>query len=133
MASDVFAPGPNVSLPHWRAALLDDADFERWQVRLETDRRHCQHLVRCTVGEQVRLFGIVWAVTFPAGSGASFTADMDDGTGHLRLLFPGRRRVDAVMPGAALEVSGVLVADSDGLPALVDPEIVAPSVPGQAP
>lgn len=44
----------------------------------------------------------------PVGSSDALVAELDDGSGTIRLVWMGRRRIAGIEPGCALSVEGVL-------------------------
>lgn len=66
--------------------------------------------VRGTAGRPVvRVGGNVATVQCrPVGSSESLVAELDDGSGTIRLVWMGRRRIAGIEPGRPLHVEGVL-------------------------
>ena len=69
---------------------------------------------------RVTLRGTVTSVTSDADNGW-LEAELDDGSGTVRLIWMGRTRIGCLLPGHALRVSGRL-ATADGVPAIYNPD-----------
>lgn len=69
---------------------------------------------RCVPGEPVVVRGIVRSVTIPAaGQAPSLQAEIDDGTGSVRVIWLGRRRIPGVDPGRSMVIRGRLTCHTD--------------------
>ena len=73
------------------------------------------HVRDCTAGTSTTVSGRLRSVTLrPVGKAPAVEAELWDGTGRLRLLFLGRRRIPGITPGRSLVVEGrPIVRDGD--------------------
>lgn len=61
-------------------------------------------------GEPCLLTGVLSSVTVhPMGSTHGLEAELSDGTGHVRLVWIGRRSIEGITPGRMVTVKGRLV------------------------
>ena len=85
-------------------------------------------LVRdCARGEQMTVAGRLRSVTLRPRAGVpALEAELYDGSGHLALVWLGRRHIAGIEPGRRVRVHG-MVTSSDGEPAIYNPryELVA--------
>ncbi len=104
---------------------------EGWWARLtrsrsEEEAAHLQQLARqeadpqaqpicaCVPGESVVVRGIVRSVvTPPAGASPAVEIELDDGSGSLRVIWLGRRRIPGVDAGRSMVVRGRLTCHTD--------------------
>jgi RecG-like helicase len=116
--------GPS-SRPGWWARLTSsrseaEAHGLREEVRAEADPE-VTLIDRCTPGERVVVRGIVRSVTVPAEGGTpAVEIDLDDGSGRVRVVWLGRRRIPGIDPGRAMVVRGRL-ARADERPTIYNP------------
>jgi hypothetical protein len=65
------------------------------------------HVRDCTAGTATTVSGRLRSVTLrPVGKAPAVEAELWDGTGRLRLLFLGRRRIPGITPGRSIVVEG---------------------------
>lgn len=107
------------------------APREGWLARLtrsrsEEEAAHLQQLTRqeadpnaqpictCVPGEPVVVRGIVRSVsTPPAGASPAVEIELDDGSGSLRVVWLGRRRIPGIDAGRSMVVRGRLTCHTD--------------------
>ncbi len=113
------------SRPGWWARLTStrseaEAQGLREDVRAEADP-DVTLIDQCTPGERVVVRGIVRSVTVPAeGAIPAVEIDLDDGSGRVRVVWLGRRRIPGIDPGRAMVVRGRL-ARADERPTIYNP------------
>jgi len=72
-------------------------------------------------GERVVVHGVVASIVVaPPGSGCGLDAEVYDGTGRLRLVWMGRRRIAGIEPGRPITVEGRIVVNRR-MPTLFNP------------
>lgn len=68
----------------------------------------------CTPGEPVVIRGLVRSLTMPAqGSTPSVEIEIDDGSGYVRVIWLGRRRIPGIEAGRTMVVRGRLTCNTD--------------------
>ncbi len=78
-------------------------------------------LADCRMRTEVTLVGQISVLVFtPAGSGRGLEAELDDGTGVVRLVWLGRPSVTGIVAGRRLRVTGRLTL-SDGRRTIFNP------------
>jgi hypothetical protein len=90
------------------------ARMARSQNQLDADRLEetsidhgATHVRDCTAGERAVVIGRLRSVTLrPVASAPAVEAELWDGTGRMRLLFLGRRRIPGITPGRSVVVTG---------------------------
>ncbi len=76
-------------------------------------------LSECQIRQKVTLRGTVTSVT--ASNTSWLEADLNDGTGTVSLIWMGRRRIECIMPGRNLMVTGRLT-EEEGRRVIFNPE-----------
>lgn len=76
-------------------------------------------LSECKVRQKVTLRGTVTSVT--SSNAAWLEALLEDGTGSVNLIWMGRRRIECIMPGRDLLVTGRL-SEEEGRRVIFNPE-----------
>lgn len=76
-------------------------------------------LNECQTRQKVTLRGTVTSVT--ASNTSWLEADLNDGTGTVSLIWMGRRRIECILPGRHLLVTGRLT-EEDGRRVIFNPE-----------
>ncbi|MGV8845508.1 OB-fold nucleic acid binding domain-containing protein [Tessaracoccus sp.] len=76
-------------------------------------------LNECQVRQKVTLRGTVTSVT--ASNSSWLEADLNDGTGTVSLIWMGRRRIECILPGRHLLVTGRLT-EEEGRRVIFNPE-----------
>ena len=76
-------------------------------------------LSECQMRQKVTLRGTVTSVT--ASNSSWLEADLNDGTGSVSLIWMGRRRLECVIPGRHLIVTGRL-SEEEGRRVIFNPE-----------
>lgn len=76
-------------------------------------------LSECKIRQKVTVRGTVTSVT--ATNTSWLEADLNDGTGTVSLIWMGRRRIECIMPGRHLLVTGRLTEEA-GRRAIFNPE-----------
>ena len=103
-----------------RRFFLTAEELEATELRESAEDSGCQTLADSPPRSVVRLQGTVTSVTSDADNGW-LEAELDDGSGTVRLIWMGRTRIGCLLPGHALRVSGRL-ATADGVPAIYNPD-----------
>lgn len=68
----------------------------------------------CTPGEPVVIRGLVRSLTLPAqGQTPSVEIELDDGSGSVRVIWLGRRRIPGIEAGRAMVIRGRLTCNTD--------------------
>lgn len=98
-----------------------DSELEANDLLLATERAGARRASDCACGEVVTLCGVVRTLTLhPSSKLPSLEVEMYDGSGLVRLVWLGRRRIVGVEPGCALSVTGRLNSDKEG-PVMFNP------------
>lgn len=103
-----------------RRMFLSPEELEATERREEAEGAGAQTLRACTPRSRVTLRGTVTSVTTDAAHGW-LEAEVDDGSGSVRLVWMGRQRIECLLPGRKLQVTGRL-AEVDGGPVIYNPE-----------
>lgn len=100
-------------LRRWAAP---DAEVEASELRTTAASQGCTQMGRCHAGEQASVLGIVRSITVEPSSGLPrLEAVLSDGTGTMRLVWLGRRRIRGIEPGRRLRVTGRVNATGEEL------------------
>lgn len=76
---------------------------------------------QCSQGQEVTVSGVLRSVTLrPRENVPAVEAELYDGSGHLRVVWLGRRRIPGITPGRAIVVSGRITCNE------IDPTIFNP-------
>jgi RecG-like helicase len=68
----------------------------------------------CVGGERATVRGTIRSVTLrPRGGAPALEAELYDGSGRLRLVWMGRRRIAGIEPGRVVKVSGRITCNDD--------------------
>lgn len=71
-------------------------------------------IVECAKGTKVVLSGTLKSVSLRPRAGVpALEADLFDGTGHVQLVFLGRRRIAGIEPGRGITVQGRMTCHED--------------------
>ena len=96
--------------------LTGDRD-ERDAEALQGYARHCgaRSITGCRDREMVTLYGTLRTITFsPRGGVPALEGELYDGTGTVKLIWLGRRRIAGIDPGTELTASGRIgIVDGD--------------------
>ena len=103
-----------------RGFFVAQEELEARELREQAAEVGAQSLASCVPRSRVTLRGTVTSVTSDADNGW-LEAELDDGSGTVRLIWMGRTRIGCLLPGHALRVSGRL-ATADGVPAIYNPD-----------
>ena len=101
------------SLP-WKAALpplrrltAGRDELQAAELQAEIDERAATPIGDCTDREVADVAGILRSVTLrPRGPSLTMEADLWDGTGHVTLIWLGRRNIPGIQPGRRIMVHG---------------------------
>jgi len=100
-------------LRRWAAP---DAEVEESELRTSAASEGCTDVGRCHAGDQAVVLGIVRSITVEPSSGLPrLEAVISDGTGSMRLVWLGRRRIRGIEPGRRLRVAGRVNASQEEL------------------
>ncbi len=98
-----------------------DSEVEADDLMAASDQSGARHASDCHMGEVAMLCGVVRAVTLhPSVKLPSMEAEMYDGSGVVRIVWLGRRRIAGIEPGQQLRVTG-RIAGSPGSPVMYNP------------
>lgn len=103
-----------------RRFFLTAEELEATELRESAEDSGCQTLAGSPPRSVVRLQGTVTSVTSDADNGW-LEAEMNDGTGTLRLIWMGRDRLSCLLPGRHIRVTGRLAA-VEGHPVIYNPD-----------
>lgn len=111
---------------YWRRKLRGlrstDAELEADELRSACLGSGGTPIAQCHVGEQVTLSGRLRSVTLcPVTGQPEVQAELYDGSGRVKLVWLGRRRITGVTAGREMVVVGRLTA-LDGEPTIYNPE-----------
>src|SRR5438046_9887900 len=82
-------------------------ELEAQELQEESRDRGAKSLRACHTGEKVTVSGTVKALTLrPVGGVPALEAELYDGSGTVRLVWLGRRRIKGIDPGRTLSVHG---------------------------
>ena len=82
-------------------------ELDAQELREESRDRGATPVRFCEVGEKVTVSGTIRSLTLrPVGGVPALEAELYDGTGSLRLIWLGRRRIQGIDPGRSLSVHG---------------------------
>jgi len=96
-------------------------DLEAAELRSEAKAHGCHPVTTYTDRDVVTLHGSLTAVTLrPHGGVCTLEAELDDGSGTVRLIWLGQRRIAGITPGRAMKVEGRLSC-RQGQPVLYNP------------
>lgn len=97
-----------------RRFFLSQEELEATELREEAEGAGAQTLGTCELRSRVTVRGTVTSVTSDAEHGW-LEAELSDGSGSLRLVWMGRNRIECLIPGRKLKVSGRLASDESSL------------------
>lgn len=103
-----------------RRFFLSHEELEAEDLRDQATQAGAQMLAECQHQARVTLRGTVTSVTSDAKNGW-LEAEVNDGSGTVRLIWMGRDRIACLLPGRTLRVHGRL-AEQDGAPVIYNPE-----------
>lgn len=103
-----------------RGLFASQEELEARELREQATDAGAQTLASCAERSRVTLRGTIVSVTSDAENGW-LEAELNDGSGTVRLIWMGRTRIGCLLPGHALRVSGRL-ATADGVPAIYNPD-----------
>ncbi len=100
----------------------DDVEIEAEVLQDEVQQAGATAVTRCQLGGQVCVAGTLRAVVLrPLAGVPTLEAELYDGTGSVRLVFLGRRRIRGIEPGRSLVARGRLTR-REGSPTLYNPD-----------
>ena len=103
-----------------RGLFASQEELEARELREQATDAGAQSLASCVPRSRVTLRGTVTSVTSDADNGW-LEAEMNDGTGTLRLIWMGRDRLSCLLPGRHIRVTGRLAA-VEGHPVIYNPD-----------
>ena len=103
-----------------RGFFVPQEELEARELREQATDAGAQTLTSCAQRSRVTLRGTIVSVTSDAENGW-LEAELNDGSGIVRLIWMGRTRIACRLPGHALRVSGRL-ATVDGGPVIYNPD-----------
>lgn len=103
-----------------RAFFVPQEELEARELREQATDSGAQSLASCAERSRVTLRGTIVSVTSDADNGW-LEAELNDGSGTVRLIWMGRSHIACLLPGRALRVSGRL-SSADHRPAIYNPD-----------
>lgn len=97
-----------------RRFFLSHEELEAEELRDQAHEAGAEPLAQAKVRSRVTVVGTVTSVTSDAASGW-LEAAVSDGTGSVRLVWMGRSRIECLLPGRTVRVSGRLARDHGDL------------------
>jgi RecG-like helicase len=98
-----------VGIALWDRLMTSRADQEASELQRESEGRECGRICDCSPGDTVTIAGTVRSITFrPRTELPSLEIDLYDGTGCIRVIWLGRRRILGISAGRRLVVTGRL-------------------------
>lgn len=92
-----------------RRLVSSNAELESEDLRREAERLGARQVAHCRDRERVVLRGTIRSVTMgTSDQPPRLEADFDDGSGRVRLIWMGRRRIAGIEEGASVRVEGRL-------------------------
>lgn len=95
----------------WRRALSSfvapKAEQEKLEAQDQVEAAGATPIADCGGGKRVTVTGVLKSVSLRPRAGVpALEADLFDGTGHLRLVFLGRRTIVGIEPGRRITATG---------------------------
>lgn len=113
-----------------RRLVSSNEELESEDLRRAAERLGARQVARCRDRERVVLRGTIRSVTVGmSDQSPRLEADFDDGSGHVRLIWMGRRTIAGIEAGTVLRVEGRLSGDKFGR-TMYNPYYELTSVPG---
>lgn len=103
-----------------RRFLLSSDELEDTELREQAVNSGASQLAKCAVRSKVTLRGTVTSLTSDAKHGW-LEAEVSDGSGTVRVVWMGRDRIECILPGRTVQLTGRL-AEDDGALVLYNPE-----------
>lgn len=105
----------------WRRLTASRAEQEAQELQREVEQHRSTPISECERGCEVVVSGTVSSVSMrPKTEVPALEIEVYDGTGRLRVVWLGRRRIPGVDPGRRITVTGRLTSLSD-LPTIYNP------------
>lgn len=119
-------------LSRLRRAFSHNQDaHEAAELMADTQESGATHLSECCVGERAVVSGTIRSVLLqPSGTVPALEVEVYDGSGKLRVVWLGRRRMRGIDPGRMIKLSGRVTA-VDGRPTMFNPRYELRPGPGQ--
>jgi hypothetical protein len=96
-------------------------ELDAQELQEESRDRGSTPVRECHVGQQAAVSGTIRALTLrPVGGVPALEAELYDGSGTIRLIWLGRRRIQGIGPGTSLSVRG-RVTYQGGNPVIFNP------------
>lgn len=97
-------------------------ELEAQDLMEESRDRGSMHVKDCRGGEKVGVTGTIRALTLrPVGGVPALEAELYDGSGTIKLVWLGRRRIHGIDPGTSLSVHGRVTFSAGGEPTIFNP------------
>lgn len=98
---------PGNRAPWWSKVSRSTSDLDADELRQRTDSLGATPVVDCLTGERYTVVGVLKAVTLRPRQGVpAVVAELYDGTGTVKLVWLGRRRIAGIDPGRSLSAHG---------------------------
>ena len=121
MAKGPTTTGGRLHTGGWRTILASRAEIEASDEREHTQKSGCRTVAELQDRCRAELFGVLRSVTLrPRRRAPALEAELFDGTGTVRLIWLGQRRIVGVEPGRRLRLTG-FVARKDGQRVMYNP------------
>lgn len=105
----------------FRGLTADAEELDAEDLQEDVGRTGCSTVASCTRGEHVTVTGRLRSVVYtPRETAPTVEAELYDGSGSIRLIWLGRRRIAGIEPGRSLVARGRL-AQQDGEFVLYNP------------
>lgn len=91
----------------WKKFSKTQTELEAQELQDEQAKHNCVKMGDCQRGEVVRLSGVVSSLTLqPKSTYPALELELYDGSGRLKVIFMGRRKIPGITAGVGMEVTG---------------------------
>ena len=106
-----------------RSMLESRAEIEASEERRHVERSGATAVASLTDRQRAELFGVLRSVTLRPRAGVpALEAELYDGTGSVRLVWLGQRRIAGIEPGRRLRLTGFVSTSADGHHVVYNPK-----------
>lgn len=97
-----------------RAMVASSAEIEATEERAQSEREGCAAVARLRSRTRAEVFGVLRSVTLRPRQGVpALEAELYDGTGTVRVVWLGQRRIAGIEPGRRVRLTG-FVSEHEG-------------------
>jgi hypothetical protein len=97
-------------------------ELEAQDLMEDARERGSVHVKDCRGGQKVGVTGTIRSLTLrPVGGVPALEAELYDGSGTIKLVWLGRRRIHGIDPGTSLSVHGRVTYSGGGDPTIFNP------------